>query len=158
MIGLSMPDHTVPLTTGYAELRWGMSRQQARTIYPRARTTPTYEGRHPITKQRVVVGGNELIPEIREVTTGLQINATLIFDATDRLTRIELWPDLEPPIPGPRNVDARQLLDGAKRLALELGLESIAEIPEEQKWVLDGVTVTLRCDDGFRFELSRSPR
>lgn len=152
-----MPDlHTVPLRTGFAQLRWGMSRQQARTLYPQARTTPTHEGRHPITKERVVVGGDELIPEIQEVTAGLKINATLRFDATDKLIRIELWPDLEPPLPGPRKVDARQLLDGARRLALGLGLDSISEIPEQQEWVLDGVTVTLTSDDGFRIELSRS--
>jgi hypothetical protein len=148
--------HTVPLRTGFAQLRWGMSRQQARTIYPQARTTPTYEGRHPVTKERVVVGGNELIPEIQEVIAGLQINATLTFDATDELIRIELWPDLEPPLPGPRKVDMRQLRDGASCLALGLGLDSISEIPEQHEWVVDGVAVTLTSDDGFRFELSLS--
>jgi hypothetical protein len=146
-----MTDHA--LATGYAQLRWGMSRQAARAIYPTARTTPIYEGRHPITKARVVVGGDELIPQIHEVAAGLMINATLVFDATDRLTQLELWPDLGPALPGPRELDPRQLLEGAGRLASRLGLGAISQIPEEQTWVVDGVNVTLSWDDGFRFEL-----
>jgi hypothetical protein len=152
-----MPDlHTVALSTGFARLRWGTSRQQVRATYPQARTTPTYEGRHPITKERIVVGGEELVPEIQEAGEGLQINATLTFDATDQLIKIELWPDLEPPLPSPRKIDERRLFDAVKRLALGLGLDSISEMPEQQEWVVDGVVVTLKSNDGFRFELSRS--
>lgn len=141
---------------GFARLRWGMSLRELRAAYPNARTTPTFEGRHPITKQRVVTGGDELIPAIVEAAPGLHINATIAFSASDELIRIELWPDLAPALPGPRSIDERLLTEGARRLALDLGLGPLTEIPAEQAWDVGGVAVTLTADDGFRFELSPS--
>lgn len=144
------------MTTGFALLRWGMSGQQVRGLYPRARTTPTYEGRNPRTGERVVVGGDMLVPEIQEVVPGLMVNATLAFDPSDRLVSISLWPDLEPALPGPRKIDTELLLRGAQALARVIGIGgSLSEMPEKQGWVIDKTTIELTNDDGFRFELSR---
>lgn len=142
------------MTTGFALLRWGMSGHQVRGLYPRARTTPTYEGRNPRTGERVVVGGDTLVPEIQQVVPGLTVNATLVFDPADRLISISLWPDLEPALPGPREVDTELLVRGARELAKVLGIEDLSELPEQQAWVIDKTTIELTNEDGFRFELS----
>jgi hypothetical protein len=143
------------MNTGFALLRWGMSVQQVRGLYPRATTTPAYEGRNPRTGEKVVVGGDTLVPEIQEVVPGLMVNATLAFDPSDRLVSISLWPDLEPALPGPRNIDAQLVLRGAQELARVVGIGSLSEVPENRDWVIDETKIELTNDDGFRFELSR---
>jgi len=147
---------TTDQDAAFALLRWGMSSIEVRVLYPRATTTPSYEGRNPLTGERIVVGGDTLVPEIQEVIPGVMVNATLGFDASDRLSSIGLWPDLEPALPGPRTIDEALLVRGARELARGFGIGALAELPEEQEWVIAGTRIELTSEDGFRFELSRA--
>jgi hypothetical protein len=139
---------------GFARLRWGMTRHEVLEAYPAASITPTYEARHPLTGERLLVGGELLVPAIHEATAGLTVNATLAFDPADRLAEIDLWPDLEPALPGPRTITPDLVSAGVHALAGTLGVGPVDESYDEQSWTVSGVTITLTLGDGFRFEMA----
>jgi hypothetical protein len=130
---------------GFALLRWGMTRTEVFATYPSARVTPTYQARHPLTGEEFLVGGEVLVPEIAEAVPGMMVNATLGFDAGDRLVEIELWPD----------GDRDDLVTPAiHALARALGVGPVDEDDDEQSWTAGGITITLSTGDGFRFEMA----
>ena len=151
---VSNPDiGTTSLDVGFARLRWGMSKQQVRVEYRQTRTTPVYEGRHPVTGQTVVVGGDELIPELQKVAPGVMVNATLKFDA-DRLIQIDLWPDIDPA--NAPAADAERLASAARELARSLGNDAAGRADAQHRWSIRGTAIEQTDDDdGWRFELSR---
>jgi hypothetical protein len=124
-------------------LHFGMSRAAVRALYPQARTTPLIDGRDPVTGKRVIVGGNELVPQITTVA-GIPINATVSFE-DDAAAQIDLSPD--------GAGEEATLLLAARRLARALGLDGLVEIPEKRAWEHEGTLVFLYADNGFRFEL-----
>ena len=129
----------------FDRLRWGMTRQEVFATYKTARVTPSYEGRHPLTGERFTGGGDVMVPAIHEAVPGVKVNATLAFDAGDRLAQIDLWPDDE---------RAEIILPAIHALAGTLGVGPVDEADDEQSWTVDGTTITLTLDDGFRFEMA----
>jgi hypothetical protein len=127
--------------TGFARLHWGASPSQVRVLYPSTRTTPVYEGRHPITKETVRVGGETLIPEL-DMIAGVTMNATLGFDAKGGLDTIELWPD-----------DTGDMRAAVNEILHRLGLAAIEALDEPHAWSANGARVELEVDDGFRIAI-----
>lgn len=150
------------MTTGFGSLRWGMTMEQVLAVYPRATTTPVYEGRNPLTHERVTVGGDTLVPQLQEIIPGLTVNATIAFNSSNRLVSIALWPDLPPALGEPSATDAmtdaERVRRGAQELARVLGLGSLSGGTARTGRMEDGTTIELTGDVDKTFDSSSRTR